>query len=158
MTRSRLQRTAMTALASAALLVAGCGDDDEDGGESAGAGDEVAAECANPDPQSLGGDPCVPNTGPANVSDTDGTIYLKTFIYRPDPATVPAGTTVTFLNKDEILHTVTSGKRDAGKIGREFDAELDNEGATFEFTFDEPGTVPYHCTIHPGMDGTIEVE
>lgn len=33
-----------------------------------------------------------------------------------------------------------------------------NEGGTFEVTFDEPGTVEYVCTIHPGMAGTITVE
>jgi plastocyanin len=32
-----------------------------------------------------------------------------------------------------------------------------SSGATFEFTFDEPGTYPYFCSIHPSMTGTVEV-
>jgi hypothetical protein len=28
---------------------------------------------------------------------------------------------------------------------------------SFTVTFDEPGTYPYICTVHPWMTGTVEV-
>ena len=44
-------------------------------------------------------------------------------MYEPDPLTVDAGTTVTFVNEDDILHTVTSGRR--AKPTEDFDEDLD---------------------------------
>jgi plastocyanin len=31
-------------------------------------------------------------------------------------------------------------------------------GATFSFTFNNPGTFPYHCTIHTYMTGKVIVQ
>jgi plastocyanin len=31
-------------------------------------------------------------------------------------------------------------------------------GAAYQFTFTQPGTFTYHCTIHPSMTGTIIVQ
>jgi plastocyanin len=75
-----------------------------------------------------------------------------------DPATlvIPAGTTVTWTNEDTVDHTVTAGTADEPLDT--FDEPLGAEGGTAELTFDEPGTVVYHCTIHPEMVGRIEVE
>lgn len=89
---------------------------------------------------------------------TDQVVTIETFIFDPDPLTVPAGTTVTFENLDGTVHTVTAGTREAPERER-FDAPLE-EGATFEHTFDEPGTFAYFCDIHsgPGMTGEVVVE
>lgn len=38
-----------------------------------------------------------------------------------------------------------------------FDSGVLNAGATFAFTFAGPGSYAYHCSIHPGMVGTITV-
>ncbi len=78
-------------------------------------------------------------------------VTLNTFIYEPDPVEVEAGTTVTFTNEDDILHTVTSGTRE--RPTKDFDEELDGAGSTAEVTFDEAGTVKYFCSLHDGMDG-----
>lgn len=80
---------------------------------------------------------------------------VKTFAFDPDPVRVEAGTTVTWTNRDEILHTVTSGVRD--DADGMFDIELDGPGSVAEHTFDTPGTYAYHCSVHPGMDGVVEV-
>jgi plastocyanin len=42
-------------------------------------------------------------------------------------------------------------------VGQGFDSN-DQSSGTFRHTFDEPGTYPYECTIHPGMGGRIVVE
>ncbi|MGI8792286.1 MAG: cupredoxin domain-containing protein [Acidimicrobiales bacterium] len=99
----------------------------------------------------------------------DTAVAIKTFMFDPDPVEVKAGTTITWTNEDEILHTITAGKRtyhedgiskgQAKSIDKSglFDADLDDVGATFSFTFDKAGTFDYLCTIHPGMDGSIVV-
>ena len=83
-------------------------------------------------------------------------VTIRTFMYEPDPLTVDAGTTVTFVNEDNILHTVTSGRR--AKPTKDFDEDLDGAGTTAAVTFDEAGTIDYFCDIHQGMDGQVIVE
>lgn len=77
-------------------------------------------------------------------------VTVKTFAFGPDPLRVKAGTTVRWMNEDEILHTATSAEGG-------FDLRLDGRGATGSATLDRPGTFAYRCTVHPGMDGVIEV-
>ena len=83
-------------------------------------------------------------------------VAIKTFMYEPSPLTVEAGTTVTFTNEDDILHTVTAGTR--AKPSGDFDEDLDGAGAAAEVTFDRPGTIDYFCDVHQGMDGQVVVE
>jgi plastocyanin len=67
--------------------------------------------------------------------------------YSPDPATVPAGATVTWHNVDSVVHRVVldDGRLDSGNISpARFSAAM---------TLAQPGG--YHCSIHPSMVGTI---
>jgi plastocyanin len=86
--------------------------------------------------------------GTANVT-------IKLFQYQPGRIQVKAGTTVTWLNEDEIFHTVTAVARE-GKGGG-FDAPLDGKGKSFSFTFSQPGVYTYYCDRHEHMRGEIEV-
>src|SRR4030042_3166627 len=83
-------------------------------------------------------------------------IELRDFRFNPDMVTIKQGTTVTWVNKDGVTHTVTSGVRD-NESGL-FDSGNINSGATFSYTFNEKGTFDYFCVPHSGMDGTIVVE
>jgi len=82
-------------------------------------------------------------------------VTIKLFQYQPGRIQVKAGTTVTWLNEDEIFHTVTAVARN-GKGGG-FDAPLDGKGKSFSFTFSEPGVYTYYCDRHEHMRGEIEV-
>jgi plastocyanin len=82
------------------------------------------------------------------------TVTIKTFIFRPNPLRLKPGTKVTWHNTDDIVHTVTAGRR--GHPTGAFDAQL-NLGDTFSSTFTKPGTYPYVCTIHMGMDAEVVV-
>ena len=62
------------------------------------------------------------------------------------------GTTVTWVNEDEIYHTVTA--RQETVLRR----PLDGKGKSFSFTFDQPGLYSYFCDRHEHMRGEIEVE
>jgi plastocyanin len=76
-------------------------------------------------------------------------ITIDNFTFDESTVSVEVGTVVRWTNNQTVTHTVTSG-----------DALWDmalSSGATFEFTFDEPGTYPYFCSIHPSMTGTVEV-
>jgi plastocyanin len=77
-------------------------------------------------------------------------VEIEDFAYTPDPVLIPVGTTVNWTNKDAVEHTVTSdtGVFDSGNL---------EPGDSFEFRFDVPGTYPYHCEIHPSMQGTVIV-
>ena len=82
-------------------------------------------------------------------------VTIKLFQYQPGRIQIKAGTTVTWLNEDEIFHTVTAVARD-GKGGG-FDAPLDGKGKSFSFTFSQPGVYTYYCDRHEHMRGEIEV-
>jgi plastocyanin len=61
------------------------------------------------------------------------------------------GDSVTWINNDSTTHTSTSdgGTWDSGSIA---------PGRAFSQRFSAAGTFPYHCTLHPGMVGTIRVQ
>ena len=73
------------------------------------------------------------------------------------PATleVATGAKVTWTNKDNTRHTVTSGTR-PNKDGK-FDGQVDPAG-TFSFTFTDAGTFNYFCSVHSSMNATITVK
>lgn len=64
--------------------------------------------------------------------------------------TIRVGTTVTWTNKSDNEHTVTS---DDGF----FNSSVSDGGGTFSFTFTEAGEFPYHCEIHRGMMAKVVV-
>ena len=74
----------------------------------------------------------------------------------PDPVTIAVGETVTWANTDTAAHTATGGSAADGPSGV-FDSSLIMAGGSYSFTFDTAGTYPYHCMVHPWMQGTIIV-
>src|SRR5262249_41463912 len=87
--------------------------------------------------------------GPASsVSIPTGAEFLATRAYAPDDLSVAVGTTVTWTNNDSIAHTSTSDVSG-------WNSGLVAPGGHFSFTFQTAGTFAYHCTIHPGMIGTV---
>jgi plastocyanin len=81
------------------------------------------------------------------------TVTISNFAFSPAILSVAAGTKVTWTNKDEDAHTVTSA--DAGATFKSAALGTDNK---FSFTFGKPGTYKYFCSIHPHMVGTIVVK
>jgi plastocyanin len=78
--------------------------------------------------------------------------------FSPDTLTVPAGTTVTWVNTGGS-HTVTGGAGTIDPASPIGDNPLSNLGDTVKKTFDQPGTYPYFCQPHAslGMKGVIIV-
>jgi plastocyanin len=77
-------------------------------------------------------------------------VEIENFLFQPSDISIPVGTTVIWTNRDGVPHTATSndGVWDSGNL---------SEGESFSFTFEEPGTYPYLCLIHPLMRGTVTV-
>jgi plastocyanin len=87
---------------------------------------------------------------PMSISIVSGASGLTTTAYSPNPDTIAVGDTIVWRNTDTTAHTATADDRswDSGGIA---------PGATFSRTFGAAGTYTYHCTIHPGMVGTVTV-
>ncbi len=86
----------------------------------------------------------------ANTADTSE-IKIDNFSFVPKSLTVKPGTTVTWTNRDDIPHTATSTEK-------KFASPVLDTDQSFSFRFQEPGSYPYFCKIHPTMTGTIVVE
>ena len=71
--------------------------------------------------------------------------------FKPTVVHVARGETVTWTNKDPVDHTVTGVNGSFGTY-----APL-AQGMTAKQRFDDPGTYPYFCVLHPGMAGAVVV-
>jgi len=79
--------------------------------------------------------------------------------YIPATITIDVGGEVTWTNDDTLAHTVTSGTPDdADSVAALFDSSIFMGGLTWSHTFDEAGTFPYFCMIHPWMVGIVIVQ
>jgi len=78
-------------------------------------------------------------------------VIIQGFAFNPDTLNIPVGATVVWYNDDSVDHTVTA--RD-----NSFDSGRISPNETFEYTFQQTGTLEYYCTIHPGMTGIVSIE
>ncbi len=103
--------------------------------------------------------PAPPTTAPATATPTAGTtstagaVTLQDDRFVPSRVTVKAGTTVTWTNHGNNLHTVSS-------LDSLWDSGTLSHGSTFSFTFTAPGTYQYFCRQHffQGMRGVVVVD
>jgi plastocyanin len=87
---------------------------------------------------------------PAGTNASPVLVKIDNFSFTPQTLTVPAGTKVTWVNKDDVPHTVTS--TDKTLKSRVLDTD-----EQFSHTFSVPGTNSYFCSVHPHMTGKIIV-
>ena len=80
-------------------------------------------------------------------------IKIDNFSFGPMTLTIPLGTTVTWINRDDIPHTVVS--TDDPKVFKSKALDTDEK---FSFTFTKAGTYPYFCSVHPKMTGKVIVQ
>jgi plastocyanin len=94
----------------------------------------------------------IPDSGAAHPKPGRFQIYTRDKQFDPPTLVVPLGSTVSFPNKDQILHNVFSVSP-----GAVFDLGLYGEGGTAEFTFKSPGLVLINCNVHQGMQANLLV-
>jgi plastocyanin len=78
-------------------------------------------------------------------------VKIDNFTFVPQRLTIKPGTTVTWINEDDIPHAVAA-------TGKEFRSKVLDTDDKFSFTFTTAGTFEYFCSLHPHMTGTIVVE
>jgi len=77
-------------------------------------------------------------------------IRIDNFSFSPGVSNVPAGTSVTWTNHDDIPHNVISTEK-------HFASPVLDTDQSFSFRFEKPGSYPYYCSIHPRMTGRVVV-
>ncbi|HME69322.1 MAG TPA: cupredoxin domain-containing protein [Myxococcota bacterium] len=77
-------------------------------------------------------------------------VRMSPFGFLPSTLTVPRGTIVTWVNDDELPHTVTSTEG-------AFASQAIHSDESFLFRFDAPGTYTYLSGFQPQMTGRIVV-
>jgi plastocyanin len=86
-----------------------------------------------------------------NLTLAANEIGIDNFAFTPSPLTVKAGTTVTWINKDDVPHLIVNTQNKFKQSG-----VLDTE-QRFRATLTKPGTYDYFCSLHPKMQGKIVV-
>lgn len=91
------------------------------------------------------------NSKPANAPAAPQ-VKIDNFTFAPNDITVPVGTTVQWVNRDDIPHTVVSDDKTTFKS-----KALDTDD-NFSYTFSKAGSYSYFCSIHPKMTGKVVVQ
>ena len=78
-------------------------------------------------------------------------VKIDNFSFGPMTLTVAPGTTVTWINNDDVPHTVVSEDKTT------FKSKALDTGDKFSYTFTKPGTYPYFCSVHPKMTAEVVV-
>ena len=93
-----------------------------------------------------------PASAPAAAKPSTGasTVKIDNFTFSPAAVVVKSGTTVTWINSDDIPHTVRAGDGS-------FKSKVLDSGDRFSFTFSKAGEYAYFCSLHPHMTGKVIV-
>ena len=78
-------------------------------------------------------------------------ITIDNFTFTPKELTVAVGTTVKWVNHDDIPHTIVEKKTT-------FRSKALDTDDSYSFTFTSAGTFDYFCGLHPHMVGQVSVK
>ena len=86
----------------------------------------------------------------ATVKDANE-VTIDNFTFTPKELTVAVGTTVKWVNHDDIPHTIVEKKTT-------FRSKALDTDDSYSFTFTSAGTFDYFCGLHPHMVGQVIVK
>ena len=89
--------------------------------------------------------------GSASNQPASKDVAIDNFTFTPSTITIPVGTTVTWVNHDDVPHTVTAN--DKGFASKTMDTD-----ERFSHRFTAPGTYAYFCAVHKHMTGKVIVK
>ena len=78
-------------------------------------------------------------------------VTIDNFTFTPPELTVAVGTTVKWVNHDDIPHTIVEKKTT-------FRSKALDTDDSYSFTFTSAGTFDYFCGLHPHMVGQVIVK
>jgi plastocyanin len=110
----------------------------------------LAAGCGG---NSTGTTPDDETAAPAAETAAVREVTIDNFSFDPPELTVSPGTKVTWINRDDVPHTVTS----TAKPKRFNSGTLDTD-QRFSHVFTDPGTYEYFCAVHPKMTARVIVK
>jgi plastocyanin len=87
----------------------------------------------------------------ATKKDVGSAITIDNFTFTPKELTVAVGTTVKWVNHDDIPHTVVEKKTT-------FRSKALDTDDSYSYTFASAGTFDYFCGLHPHMVGQVIVK
>lgn len=92
------------------------------------------------------------------LNKQEATINLQNFAFSPAKVKVSKGTKVTWINQDNVVHTVNTDVHPAHTYFLNQNSRDLSKGGTYSVTFTDAGIYPYHCTPHADtMSGQILV-
>jgi plastocyanin len=92
------------------------------------------------------------STGGNSQPPTTTSVAMSGLQFTPSAILVSKGATVTWTNQDNTAHNVTFDDMSIVSIGNF------TSGSKSTVMPSTSGTFSYHCTIHPGMNGTITIQ
>jgi plastocyanin len=99
----------------------------------------------------LASTPCLADDGNNAGAGPAATVNMDHNTFIPSEITVVPGTTVTWVNKEGMPHTVVD-------MNKGFRSKTLAKDASFSFTFATAGDYDYQCSIHPTMKGKVIVK
>jgi len=112
----------------------------------------ILAACGGGGATDAGGGVTPPVVTPPVTPIATTAVSMHNIAFNPPAITVAPGAVVTFTNDDGFGHTVVFTNGGVTAIG-EF-----STGSRTATMPTAPGTYNYHCTIHAGMEGTVQVQ
>jgi len=92
----------------------------------------------------------VPFASPAAAATQQ--VMMQGYAYSPAALTVRVGDTVTWMQHDEAPHDVVTTSAPVAFRGPQLSA-----GQSWSYTFRQPGTYQYYCSVHPDMRASVTV-
>jgi plastocyanin len=89
--------------------------------------------------------------GAVAAQDATNVITIDNFTFSPKEVTVAVGTTVKWVNHDDIPHTIVEKKTT-------FRSKALDTDDSYSFTFTSAGDFDYFCGLHPHMVGKVIVK
>jgi plastocyanin len=127
-------------------------------GEGGGGANQTGGETTGGGGGGAGG---ATTAGGPTINILEGSSVQGSPDYDPEELTASAGSEVTVVNQDTVLHTVTSGTGPQDPESAQlFDTSLINggESATLSLAQVAPGQYDYYCMVHPYMTGKVVVQ
>ncbi len=93
----------------------------------------------------------VPAARATRAGAAEPMVRIDNFTFSPTPLTIARGVTVTWMNEDDIPHSIYCQSLNLRSH------PMDTK-ESFAHRFDRPGTFDYVCGIHPHMRGRVIVQ
>lgn len=84
------------------------------------------------------------------AEETGKEVTIDNFTFAPAELSIAVGTTVTWVNRDDIPHTVVANDKS-------FRSKALDTNDRYSFAFTKAGTYDYFCSLHPHMKAKIIV-